>query len=229
MACIITHCCLLSLVQYGKCPASLHSVWKPVMSGTVTVRDMWLFSDIPLFLSFQEPLWCSSPVSRDVLMCSSRDVLCSVNLCPTFSVPSEHDELPGEQRCGNQSKYLVSLSLHRIRQWQTNDQVKHRRLSRRTRCGQECLVSPWWRDRTCHNLARGIFMSVFALVIRNTKARLDSFRESLSFLYDFFLSCPHAPLYSFPFKMAALSAPYPFFSSLYLVLSRFSLPAGVCQ
>lgn len=84
MVCIITHCCLLSLVQYAKCPASPHSVWEPVMSGTVTARDIWLLADVPLFLSLQEPPWCGSTVSRDVLMCSNRDVLYSVNLCPTF-------------------------------------------------------------------------------------------------------------------------------------------------
>lgn len=54
------------------------------MSGTVTARDIWLLADVPLFLSLQEPPWCGLPVSRDVLMCSNRDVLYSVNLCPTF-------------------------------------------------------------------------------------------------------------------------------------------------
>ncbi|XP_053175888.1 multiple C2 and transmembrane domain-containing protein 2 [Scomber japonicus] len=63
--------------QYAKCPASPHSVWEPVMSGTVTARDIWLLADVPLFLSLQEPQWCGLPVRRDVLMCSNRDVLYS--------------------------------------------------------------------------------------------------------------------------------------------------------
>ncbi|PWA14295.1 hypothetical protein CCH79_00012244, partial [Gambusia affinis] len=40
--------------KYAKCPASPHSVWEPVMSGTVTARDIWLFADGPLFLPFLE-------------------------------------------------------------------------------------------------------------------------------------------------------------------------------
>ncbi|GLD58667.1 multiple C2 and transmembrane domain-containing protein 2-like isoform X1, partial [Lates japonicus] len=43
--------------KYAKCPASPHSVWEPVMSGTVTARDIWLLADVPLFLSLQEPPW----------------------------------------------------------------------------------------------------------------------------------------------------------------------------
>lgn len=54
------------------------------MSGTVTARDIWPLADVRLFLSFQEPPWCGLPVSRDVLMCSNRDALYSINLCPTF-------------------------------------------------------------------------------------------------------------------------------------------------
>lgn len=160
-------------------------------------------------------------------MCSSRDVLCSVNLCPTFMYPV--NKMSFQVNRGYQSKYLVSLSLHRIRQWQTHDQLKYRRLSRRTKCGQGCLVSPWWRDRTCHNMARGIFTSVFALVIRNTKARLDSFRESLYFSTTSFYHAPMHLFIHFPLK-CLLFLPHIFFlPSLYLVLSRFTLPAGVCQ
>ncbi|MEQ2299459.1 hypothetical protein AMECASPLE_015358, partial [Ameca splendens] len=44
--------------KYAKCPASPHSVWEPVMSGTVTARDIWLFADGSLFLPFLE-LPCS--------------------------------------------------------------------------------------------------------------------------------------------------------------------------
>lgn len=102
--CIITHCCLLSLVQYAKCPASPHSVWEPVMSGTVTSRDIWLLADVPLFLSLQEPLWCGLPVSRDVIMCSNRDVLYSVNLCPTFMHSVNIMRCQVEARAGKQKK-----------------------------------------------------------------------------------------------------------------------------
>lgn len=121
MVCTITHCCLLSLVQYGKCPNSPHSVWKPVMSGTVTARDIWLLTDVPLFLSLQEPPWCGLPVSRDVLMCSNRDVLYSVNLCPTFMYPvnmmrCQVEAGAGKQRGSEQSEHLcVSLSCSRTR------------------------------------------------------------------------------------------------------------------
>lgn len=102
MVCIITHCCLLSLVQYAKCPASPHSVWEPVMSGTVTARDIWLLADVPLFLSLQEPPWCGLPVSRDVLMCSNRDVLYSVNLCPTFMHSANMMRCQAEAGAGKQ-------------------------------------------------------------------------------------------------------------------------------
>lgn len=74
MVSIITHFCLLSMLQYAKCPASPHSVWEPVMSGTVTARDIWLFADGPLFLPFLETsMVYALLVSKDVLMCFNRD------------------------------------------------------------------------------------------------------------------------------------------------------------
>lgn len=178
MVCIITHWCLLSLVQYGKCPASPHSVWKPVMSGTVTARDIWLLTDVPRFLSLQEPPWCGLPVSKDVQMCSHRYVLYILSY---FIELCEPDEVPGEagagtQRGSEQSECLcVSLSYSRTRPHHTRGLLKCIRILGRTRCGMGCLVSPWWRDKTCHSMARGTFMFVFALVIRSIKARLVIF------------------------------------------------------
>lgn len=151
VVCIITHCCLLSLVQYAKCPASPHSVWEPVMSGTVTARDIWLLADVPLFLSFQEPPWCGSPVSRDVLMCTNRDALYNVNLCPTFvhSVnmmrcqaeagagkgkrshkACAHVALRKKKEKRKRSNYLcASLPRSRTRPRRLSARLKHRRIS----------------------------------------------------------------------------------------------------
>lgn len=65
------------------------------MSGTVTARDIWLLAVVPLLFSLQEPPWCGLPVSRDVLMCSNRDVAYSCEPLSYFHVPCEHDEVPG--------------------------------------------------------------------------------------------------------------------------------------
>lgn len=141
--CIITHCCLLSLVQYAKCPASPHSVWEPVMSGTVTARDIWLLADVPLFLALQEPPWCGLPVSRDVLMCSNRDVLYSVDLCPTFmhsvnmmrcQAEAGAGILRGKQKVSTHKELLaknclcVSLPCSRTRPHQPRGQVRRREI-----------------------------------------------------------------------------------------------------
>lgn len=64
-------------------------------------------------------------------------------------------------------------------------------------------------------------MSVFASVIRNTKARLDIFLKSFCFSNTPF---SHALLFLYLFFILQLFLPSP-----YLLLSRFSLPAGVCD
>ena len=95
----------------------------------------------------------------------------------------------------------VSLPCSRTRPRQPRGRVRCTRISRRTRCGPGCSVSPWWRDRTCRSMATGTFTSAFASVIRSTRARLDlCFKKSFSF--------PHFSYTLFPcssvFLMSAL-------------------------
>ncbi len=74
------------------------------MSGTVAARDIWLLADVPLSLSLQEPPWCGLSVSRDVLMCSNRDVLYTVNLCPTFMLSVNMMRCQAEAGAGKQGE-----------------------------------------------------------------------------------------------------------------------------
>lgn len=112
---IITQRCLLSLVQEGKCPASPHSVWKPVMSGTVTARDSWLLTVMAPLLSLPpgaSTLWLSCQ-QRCANVLQQRLALQSKPLSH-FRLPAEHDEVPGEQT----SKPLwLSLSRRRTKPW----------------------------------------------------------------------------------------------------------------
>lgn len=77
------------------------------MSGTVTARDIWLLAVVPLLFSLQEPPRCGLPVSRDVLMCSNRDVPYSVNLCPTFMCPVNMMRCQVEARAGKRRQGIA--------------------------------------------------------------------------------------------------------------------------
>lgn len=199
------------------------------MSGTVTVRDMWLLTDIPLFLSFLEPLWCSSPVSRDVLMCSSRDVLCSVNLCPTFMYPVNMMSCQVNRGVAIRANILClcpstgSGNGKPTTSWNTEDSVEETNVDRGAwyhLCGGTGPATIW----------PGGYLCPFSLWWSEIQKQGWIVFESLSLFST--TSFYHAPMHLFihvPLKCLLLLLHIFFSSSLYLVLSRFSLPAGVCQ
>lgn len=75
----------------------------------------------------------------------------------------------------------MSLPCSRTKPHRLSDPLRRTRISRRTRCGLELLVSPWWRDRTCRSTAMATSTSAFASAIRSIRARLDVFQKVFFF------------------------------------------------